>query len=187
MTHDPHGPGQGHTGKGKGRDSLGKYGYCRTPEHNVQKMKQPFLIAVIGGRKAGRSLRKEAEEVGRLIALNGSVLVSGGLHGIMASASKGAKKAGGLTIGILPQDHKRNANPYVDVAIATGLGIGRNVIIARTADALIAVGGEYGTLSEIAFGLQMKKPVVGIGTWEIRGVIPAKNAEDAVSRVFKLL
>ncbi len=150
-------------------------------------MKQLFLIAVIGGREAGSSLKKEAEEVGRLIALNGGVLVCGGLHGIMASASKGAKKAGGLTIGILPQDHKRNANPHIDVATATGLGIGRNVIIARTADALIAVGGEYGTLSEIAFGLQMKKPVVGIATWEIRGVIPAKNAEDAVTRVFELL
>jgi len=166
---------------------LGKDGYGGAPERTTPKMKQPFLIAVIGGRKAGRSLKKEAEEVGRLIAHNGGVLVCGGLHGVMASASKGAKKAGGLTIGILPQDYKRHANPYIDVAITTGLGIGRNVIIARTADALIAVGGEYGTLAEIAFGLQMKKPVIGICTWDIRGIIPAKNAEDAVSKVFELL
>jgi len=166
---------------------MGEDGYCRTAECGFTEMKRGPIIAVIGGRKAGRSLKKEAEDVGRLIAHNGGVLVCGGLHGIMASASKGAKKAGGLTIGILPQDHKRNANPHIDVAISTGLGIGRNVIIARTADALIAVGGEYGTLSEIAFGLQMKKPVVGIGTWDIQGIIPAKDAEDAVRKVFELL
>ena len=150
-------------------------------------MKQRPHIAVIGGRKADKGLRKEAEAVGRLIAQKGGILVCGGLHGIMESASKGAKEAGGLTIGILPQDHKRDANPYIDLPIATGLGIGRNVIIARTADALIAVGGEYGTLSEMAFGLQMKKPVVGISTWEIKGIVPAENAEDAVAKVFELL
>ena len=166
---------------------MGEDGYCRTAECDFTEMKRGPIIAVIGGRKADCSLKREAEEVGRLIAHNGGVLVCGGLHGIMASASKGAKKAGGLTIGILPQDHKRNANPHIDIPIITGLGIGRNVIIARTADALIAVGGEYGTLSEIAFGLQLKKPVVGIGTWDIRGVIPALNAEQAVSRVFELL
>ncbi len=149
-------------------------------------MKQPLLIAVIGGRKTTPLLKKEAEEVGRLIAQNGGILVCGGLHGIMASAAKGAKKGGGITVGIMPQDHKSNANPYIDVPISTGLGIGRNVIIARTADALIAVGGEYGTLSEIAFGLQMKKPVIGIGSWDIRGVISAKDAEEAVNKVIEL-
>jgi uncharacterized protein (TIGR00725 family) len=148
--------------------------------------RQP-LIAVIGGRKADKALRKEAEEVGRLIAGRNGVLVCGGLHGVMEAVSKGAKSAGGLTVGILPQDHKRDANPYIDLPIATGLGIGRNVIIARTADALIAIGGEYGTLSEIAFALQMKKPVVGIRTWDIKGVIPAENAEEAVAKVFGLL
>ena len=150
-------------------------------------MKQGPLIAVIGGRKADKGLRKEAEAVGRLIAQKGGILICGGLHGVMEAAAKGAKSAGGLTIGILPQDHKRDANPYIDLPIATGLGIGRNVIIARTADALIAVGGEYGTLSEIAFALQMKKPVVGIRTWDIKGVVPAENAEEAVTKVFALL
>jgi uncharacterized protein (TIGR00725 family) len=150
-------------------------------------LKQAHLIAVIGGRKADKILRKEAEHVGRLIAEKGGILVCGGLHGVMESASKGAKEAGGLTIGILPQEHKQEANPYIDVPIPTGLGIGRNVIIARTADALIAIGGEYGTLSEIAFGLQMKKPVVGIKTWDIKGIIAAENAEDAVAKVFELI
>ena len=187
MTHDPHGSGQVHTGKSKGRDPLGEDGHGRATEHKTPGMKKSPLIAVIGGRKADRTLKREAEEVGRLLAQNGGILVCGGLHGIMEAASKGAKTAGGMTVGILPQEHTKDANPFIDVAIATGLGIGRNVIIARTADALIAVGGEYGTLSEIAFGLQMKKPVVGIGTWDIRGIIPAKDAKEAVAKVFELL
>jgi uncharacterized protein (TIGR00725 family) len=150
-------------------------------------MKQGFLIAVIGGRKADKALKKEAEAVGRLIAGKGGILVCGGMHGIMEAASKGAKQAGGLTIGILPQDHKRDANPYIDIPIATGLGIGRNVVIARTADAMIAIGGEYGTLSEIAFGLQMGKPVVGIKSWNVKGVIPTKDAEEAVRTVLEMI
>ena len=150
-------------------------------------MSSKRVIAVIGGRRVEKSLLKEAEEVGKLIARKGAVLVCGGLGGVMEAASRGAKSGGGLTIGILPQDHKRDVNEYIDVPIVTGLGIGRNVIIARTADALIAVGGEYGTLSEIAFALQMGKPVVGIRTWDIKGVIPAADAEHAVSRVFELL
>lgn len=150
-------------------------------------MKRSFLIAVIGGRKADKTQKKEAEAVGRLIAERGGILVCGGMHGIMEAASKGAKQAGGLTVGILPQEHKMEANPYIDIPLATGLGIGRNVIIARTADALIAIGGEYGTLSEIAFGLQMKKPVIGLRTWDIKGVIPAQNAEEAVAKVFELV
>ena len=144
-------------------------------------------IAVIGGRKVEKSLLKEAEEVGRLLAGRNAVLVSGGLGGVMEAASRGMKSGGGLTVGLLPQDHKRDANDFVDVAIATGLGIGRNVIIARTADAVIAVGGEYGTLSEIAFALQLGKPVVGIRTWDIKGVITAVNAGDAVGKVFAAL
>ena len=150
-------------------------------------MKQGFLIAVIGGRKADKALKKEAEAVGRLIAEKGGILVCGGMHGIMEAASKGAKQAGGLTVGILPQEHKRDANPYIDIPIATGLGIGRNVVIARTADAVIAIGGEYGTLSEIAFGLQLGKPVVGIKSWDIKGVIPTKDAEEAVRTVLEMI
>ena len=144
------------------------------------------LIGVIGGRKAGKALLKEAEQVGRLIAARGAVVVCGGLSGVMEAVSRGAREGGGLTVGILPQDHKRDANRYIDIPVVTGLGIGRNVIIARTADALIAIGGGYGTLSEIAFGLQLGKPVAGIETWDIRGIIPADNAEDAVVKVFDM-
>jgi len=145
------------------------------------------IISVIGGRRVEKRLLREAEKVGRLIARKGCVVVCGGLSGVMEAVSKGAKAEGGLTVGILPHEHKRNANKYIDIPVATGLGIGRNVIIARTADAVIAVGGEYGTLSEIAFALQMEKPVVGIETWDIRGIIRADNAEDAVRKVFEIL
>jgi uncharacterized protein (TIGR00725 family) len=145
------------------------------------------VIAVIGGRRADKFLLKEAREAGRLIAERGALLVTGGLGGIMEAASEGAQSAGGLTIGILPQDNKERANQYVDVPLATGLGIGRNVIIARTADAAIAIGGEYGTLSEIAFALQMEKPVIGIRSWDVKGVIPAADAEDAVEKAFGAL
>jgi uncharacterized protein (TIGR00725 family) len=145
------------------------------------------IIAVIGGRRSDKSLLKEAEEAGRLIARKGLTLVCGGLRGVMEAASRGAKSEGGLTVGILPQNDSREANPFIDIPIVTGLGIGRNVIIARTADALIAVGGEYGTLSEIAFALQMGKPVAGIKTWDIKGVVSAENAEEAVNKVLELL
>jgi uncharacterized protein (TIGR00725 family) len=145
------------------------------------------LIAVIGGRKAPKALLREAEAVGRLIAESGGVLVTGGLGGVMEAASRGAKGAGGLTVGILPHEHAKNANPYVDIPVATGLGIGRNVIIAHTAEALVALGGEYGTLSEIAFALQMGKPVAGIGTWAIKGVTEAGDASDAVGKILSIL
>lgn len=149
--------------------------------------KRNYYIAVIGGRKASAELMREAEKVGRHIARRNAVLVCGGLDGVMESSSKGAKAAGGVTVGILPHDAPGAENPYIDIPVATGMGIGRNVVIARTADALIAVGGGYGTLSEMAFALQLGKPVVGIDTWTIKGVIPADNAEEAVNKVFELL
>ena len=145
------------------------------------------VIAVIGGRSAEAGLLSEAEAAGKLIARAGAVLASGGLGGIMQAASKGAKEAGGLTLGILPGDDKSAANPYVDLPVATGFGIGRNIVLVRTADALLAIGGKYGTLSEIAYALQMGKPVVGIGTWEIEGVKSAPDAQEAVALLFKEL
>ena len=145
------------------------------------------IIAVVGGRRTEKALLKEAEEVGRLIAGRGATLVCGGLGGVMEAASKGAKSEGGVTVGILPQNDSKDANKYIDIPLATGLGISRNVIIARAADALVAVGGAYGTLSEIAFALQIGKPVIGIKTWDIKGVISVENAVDAVNKVFELL
>ncbi len=150
-------------------------------------MVKKILIAVIGGRKVEKFLLKEAEGVGRLLAKRGAILLCGGLGGVMEAVSKGMSLEGGLTIGILPQDHKEKANAFVDVPIATGLGVGRNVIISRAADAVIAVGGAYGTLSEIAFALQMGKPVVGIRTWDVKGVVSARDAEEAVKKIYEIL
>ncbi|GAB4387605.1 MAG: TIGR00725 family protein [Thermodesulfovibrionales bacterium] len=152
-----------------------------------RKRDRKTLIAVIGGRKAARKALKEAEAVGALLARKGAVVLSGGLGGVMEAASRGASGEGGVTVGILPHEHRGRANRYVDIPIATGLGIGRNVVIARAADAVIAVGGEYGTLSEIAFALQIGKPVVGIGSWKIKGVVEAVDAEDAVGKALGLL
>ncbi len=144
------------------------------------------IIAVVGAGITDVPILKIAEEIGKLIARRKAILVCGGLSGVMEAAAKGAKSEGGITVGILPQNHKDEVNPYIDVPIVTGIGEGRNVIIVRTADALIAVGGEYGTLSEIAFGLKTGKPVIGIVTWDIKGIIKATNPEDAVNKAFEL-
>jgi uncharacterized protein (TIGR00725 family) len=115
------------------------------------------------------------------------VLVCGGLGGAMEAACQGAKQAGGATVGLLPGPDRAEANPYVDVALPTGLGEGRNLLVVRAADVVIAVGGGYGTLSEIALALRHGKPVVGIGSWEIEGVLPADTPEAAVQAAFDAL
>jgi uncharacterized protein (TIGR00725 family) len=124
-------------------------------------------IAVIGPGDATPEQVAHAEAVGRGLAEAGAVVVCGGLGGVMAAACRGAKDAGGSTVGILPGGDRRAANEWVDVAIPTGLGEARNALVVRAADALIAVGGGYGTLSEIALALKAGKVVVGIGTWAI--------------------
>ncbi len=143
------------------------------------------IIAVIGGRQSSEKHLAWAEELGRLIASRGAILITGGLTGIMEAASKGARDSGGLVVGVLPTEDISSANPYVTVPIATGLGIGRNIIIARTAHALIAVGGQFGTLSEIAFGLQLGKPVIGLESWKIEGMLEARTPEEAVNLAFE--
>jgi len=141
------------------------------------------LIAVIGaGDDPAPHILEAARTVGRLLAERGAVLLTGGLGGVMEAASAGARDAGGLVVGLLPQSDPRGANPHVDVAIATGLGEARNAVIATAARALIAVGGEHGTLSEIAHGLKLGRPVVVLHSrWEqIPGVIPAPDPVRAV-------
>jgi hypothetical protein len=147
-------------------------------------MAQRTIIGVIGAAVADAETLKSAEVIGRLIAKRRALLLCGGLGGVMEAAARGAKAEGGTTIGILPQGDTVAANHYIDIPIATGFSEGRNVIIVRTADALIAVGGEYGTLSEIAFALKLGKKVVGLRTWDIKGIILADSEEDAVARVF---
>ncbi|HEC82902.1 MAG TPA: TIGR00725 family protein [Firmicutes bacterium] len=141
------------------------------------------FIGVIGGSEASDELLKLAERVGSLIASEGCVLVCGGLGGVMEAAAKGAKSAGGLTVGVLPGGSRSDANPYIDIAIATNMGHARNAIIAHTCDALIAVGGRYGTLSEISFGLALGKRVVSLKSWDVDpGIIAAGTPEEAVSK-----
>jgi uncharacterized protein (TIGR00725 family) len=134
-----------------------------------------------------------AEEVGRLVAEGGAILVCGGLGGVMEAACRGARSAGGLTLGILPGRDRREANRYVEVAVATGLGEARNALVVRSADAVVAVGGAYGTLSEIALALKGGTPVVGLGTWELArggvadtGVIRADSAAEAARTALDL-
>ncbi len=109
-------------------------------------------------------------------------LVCGGLGGVMEAAARGARTAGGFTLGILPGTDRASANPFIECAVATGLGDFRNYLIVRTADALIALPGRHGTLSEIAMALTLGKPVVGLGTWDIEGVEPAETAEQTVQK-----
>jgi uncharacterized protein (TIGR00725 family) len=137
-------------------------------------------IAVIGAGSCEADVRAAAYEIGRLIAARGGVLVTGGLSGVMEAASRGAHEAGGLVVGILPELDSATANQAVDVAIPTGMGQLRNGLVVSSAGAVIAVAGEWGTLSEIGFALKLRKPVIGWRTWELakEGV-----ASDAVVRV----
>ena len=127
-------------------------------------------IGVIGGHKADPETTQLAEAVGEEIAKAGATLVCGGLGGVMEAACRGAKKAGGVTIGILPGLEAAAANPYVDYPIVTGIGDARNSIVVRSSEAVIAVAGEYGTLSEIAYALKSLIPVITLESWDIPGV-----------------
>jgi hypothetical protein len=146
----------------------------------MKDIRKRTRIAVIGGSRPGRQAAEAALEVGRLIARAGAILVCGGLGGVMEAACRGAREEGGLTVGILPGGSPADANPWVDMPIATGLGYTRNALVVMNADAVIAVDGEYGTLSEIAYGKIHGKTVVGLGTWEVRGVETAATPEEAV-------
>jgi uncharacterized protein (TIGR00725 family) len=126
------------------------------------------VIGIIGGAEATQAVADLAYETGRQVALKSCDLVCGGLGGVMEAASRGAAEAGGTVIGILPGNEKGDANPSVTVAIPTGMGMGRNVLVVRTADVLIAFPGSYGTLSEIALALNLGKPVVYMpGSWDV--------------------
>jgi uncharacterized protein (TIGR00725 family) len=148
-------------------------------------MNAPYL-AVVGPGDATAEEERDAEVVGRELALAGAVLVCGGLGGVMAAACRGASEAGGTTVGILPGPDRDAANDWVTVAIPTGLGEIRNGLVIRAADAVIAVGGAYGTLSEIALALKTGVPVVGVASWEIDGVKAVQSADEAVRLAVRL-
>lgn len=138
-------------------------------------------VGVIGGGVCDNKTEMIAEEIGRELALRGVTLICGGLGGVMEASARGAKRQGGTTIGILPGNSREDANRYIDFQIVTNMGHARNAIIAASSDALIAVGGEYGTLSEIAIALKMGKRVVVIESkWGIEGTIKATDPQEAV-------
>ncbi len=151
------------------------------------------FIAVIGGERPSPREAQLAEEVGRELARQGAILVCGGLGGVMEAACKGAQSEGGVTIGILPGESRQAANPYVQIPIVTGIGYARNVAVVKSAQAVIAIGGSYGTLSEIGHALQNGIPVIGLNTWSLsrnsqqdNSIILAQNPIEAVNKALNL-
>ena len=146
------------------------------------------IIGVIGAGDCDEETYQMAVAVGRGIARHGYVLVCGGLGGVMEGAAKGAKEVGGLTVGILPGFSPEDANPYIDIPIVTGIGHARNILIVRTAAVLIAISGNYGTLSEIAIALKLNKPIVGLNTWpDFKNIHYVNTPEEAVEKAVSLM
>jgi hypothetical protein len=139
-------------------------------------------VAVIGGGEAAPEAAALAYEVGRELARRGAIVICGGLGGVMAAAARGVEEAGGVSIGILPHADRQQANPHLTYAIPTNLGHARNMIIVHAADAVIAVGGGYGTISEAAIALKLGKPVVALAVaWELSGIKRAASPEEAAN------
>lgn len=170
-------------------------------------MPRKICISVIGSGNSDERLSPQIKEiaydVGREIAKRGAVLICGGLGGVMTEAAKGAKKEGGLTIGIIPDDDPDSANPFIDIVLPTGLGFARNVLVAYSGDIVIAISGRLGTLSEISYAVIKKKPVIGILTWDLEklsdrmssdekkfyidSIMNCESAKQAVDKAFAII
>ena len=150
-------------------------------------MSRTPYVAVVGPGDASPQELASAEDVGAGLAALGAVVVTGGLGGVMEAASRGARSKRGHTLGILPGEDRETANAWVEIALATGLGELRNGLVVRAADALVAVGGGHGTLSEVALALKLGRPVVGLGTWEVHGVEHVSTPAEAIDRISALL
>jgi uncharacterized protein (TIGR00725 family) len=153
-----------------------------------------MIIAVIGASSCSPEEAKLAESVGELLAQRGATIVCGGLGGVMEAVCRGAKSKGGLTIGILPGKNSSTANPWVDIPVVTGIGEARNVAVVKSAQAVIAIGGGYGTLSEIAYALKSSIPVIGLNTWSLSrngqdddSIIRIQSATEAVDKAISLV
>ncbi len=145
------------------------------------------VIAVIGAGRCTPKQKTQAAEIGRYIAEQGGIIVCGGLGGVMEGAARGAREAGGTTIGILPGESKSGANPYIDIAIPTGMNEARNILVVRAADAVIALPGRFGTLTEMGFTLILGKPLVSLGSWELgEGVVQAESPLEAARLALEL-
>ena len=147
-------------------------------------MNRPKYVGVIGAGECGDSTFKTARNLGFQIGKKGWILVCGGLGGIMEAAAKGCVEAGGMTLGILPGSERNSANPYIRIALPTGLGEGRNLLVVRTSDVLVSIAGGYGTLSEIALALKAGKPVIGLETWKnIQGIQYVSHPDEVVEKI----
>jgi len=142
-------------------------------------------VAVVGSGEAAGELYEKAREVGRLVASRGGIVVCGGLSGVMEAAARGATEEGGVAIGILPDENRGRSNPYLSYSIPTGTGQARNLAVVCSGDVIVAVGGEYGTLSEIGLALKIGRPVVALDSWNLSGhAIVAASPEEAVESAF---
>lgn len=147
---------------------------------------KPLYVAVIGSGNASDKLYEKAREVGRLVAVRGGVVVCGGLLGVMEAAAYGAKEAGGTAIGVLPDEDRGRANPYLSYSIVTGIGQARNLAVVCSGDVVVAVDGEHGALSEIGLALKLGRTVVALESWELgKHVTVAASPEEAVERAFE--
>jgi hypothetical protein len=145
----------------------------------------PPYVAVVGASQPTQAQAEAAEQIGRALAEAGAIVVTGGRGGVMAAASKGAAEAGGMVVGILPGEGRSAANEWVTIALPSGLGELRNGLVVRAADAVVAVGGAYGTLSEIALALTRGLSVTGYGTWAIEGIEQADTPAHAAQRALQ--
>ncbi len=145
------------------------------------------IIGVIGGHTCTKEVEQIAHNIGENLAKVGCKIVCGGLGGVMRAVCQGAKEENGVTIGIIPSYNKKDANEFVDIVIPTGLGYARNVLVVQTADVVVALPGEYGTLSEIAYALQFKKPVISLNSWDTPGIIKVEGVEQAMAEIKKAL
>lgn len=153
----------------------------------------PPYVAVCGGSLFEEEPSRLARQVGVALAREGAIVLCGGGGGVMESVCEGVRSEGGMAVGFLPGDSRDAANPYVDVALPTGVGEMRNMLLVRASDVVIAISGEFGTLSEIAFALRLEIPVVGLGTWELQkkgepsdAIVPASSADEAVRLALEL-
>jgi uncharacterized protein (TIGR00725 family) len=156
--------------------------------------RHPPVVAVIGGHRATPEETAAARTIGARLAAGGAIVLTGGRGGVMAAASRGAADAGGLVVGLLPGEDRADANPWLTLALPTGLGEARNTLVVRAADVVVAVGGEHGTLAELGFALKLRRPVIGLHTWVVArdgrpdpGIVVAGSATEAAELALRAL
>ncbi len=149
--------------------------------------RQKITISVIGGHDIDKKVEQLAHDIGKIIAEVGAVLVCGGLDGAMSAASRGAKEAGGITIGILPGLDKEDANEHIDIALPSSIGFARNAMVACSADIIVALPGSHGTSSEISYGIVYKRPIIDLGNWGLKEMIKVNDIEEAREKIEEII